>query len=97
MRFPSLVPVSRLIVAGMEEPITILTVSKDGDDGIIVAFSDGTVAGYVAEELTELRPKREPMAPTRIISRNEPESTMSEETVFFDSTPQPDGSKRYAV
>jgi len=37
----------------------ILKVGKDGDDGLIVTFSDGTTAGYVAEELLLLRPRRE--------------------------------------
>jgi hypothetical protein len=31
----------------------------DSEDGLIVTFSDGTVAGYVVEELLELRPCRE--------------------------------------
>ena len=32
---------------------------SDSEDGLIVTFSDGTITGYVAEELPELRPKRE--------------------------------------
>jgi hypothetical protein len=40
-------------------PLQILTVEKDGGDGIMVTFSDGTIAGYVAEELASLRPIRE--------------------------------------
>jgi len=43
----------------MPEPIQILTVQKDHGDGMITTFSDGTTAGYVAEELLKLRPKRE--------------------------------------
>ena len=43
----------------MAEPIQILTVERDGEDGLLVTFSDGTIAGYVAEELLELRPHRE--------------------------------------
>jgi hypothetical protein len=43
----------------MREPIRILTVERDDGDGLITTFSDGTTAGYVAEELLELRPKRE--------------------------------------
>jgi hypothetical protein len=43
----------------MPEPIRIVTVELDGEDGLLVTFSDGTVAGYVAEELLELRPFRE--------------------------------------
>jgi hypothetical protein len=45
----------------MAEPVQILTVERDGEDGLIVTFSDGTIAGYVAEELLELRPHREPV------------------------------------
>ena len=43
----------------MAEEIHILKVEKDGEDGLIVTFSDGTVAGYVVEELLLLRPLRE--------------------------------------
>jgi len=43
----------------MTEAIRILNVEKDGEDGVIVTFSDGTLAGYVAEELLLLRPIRE--------------------------------------
>jgi hypothetical protein len=46
----------------MAEPIGVLTVERDGEDGLLVTFSDGTTAGYVAEELLELRPFREPTA-----------------------------------
>jgi hypothetical protein len=35
-------------------------VERDGEDGLLVTFSDGTTAGYVTEELLELRPFREP-------------------------------------
>ena len=44
----------------MVELIQILTVERDGEDGLFVTFSDGTTAGYLAEELLELRPFREP-------------------------------------
>jgi hypothetical protein len=47
----------------MAEPTQILTVERDGEDGLLVTFSDGTIAGYVAEELLELRPFREPGKP----------------------------------
>ncbi len=43
----------------MKSDIRILEVVKDGDDGLIVTFSDGTVGGCVVEELLELRPIRE--------------------------------------
>jgi hypothetical protein len=39
--------------------IQILSVEKDGDDGLIVTFSDGTTGAYVVEELLELRPRRQ--------------------------------------
>lgn len=39
--------------------IRILTTEPDGDDGVIVTFSDGTTGAYVIEELLELRPIRE--------------------------------------
>jgi hypothetical protein len=41
------------------KPIRILTTEHDGDDGLIVTFSDGTTGGYVIEELLALRPMRE--------------------------------------
>ena len=43
----------------MPDSISILTAERDGDDGLIVTFSDGTTAAYVVEELLELRPIRE--------------------------------------
>lgn len=39
--------------------ISILTAKPDGEDGLIITFSDGTTAAYVIEELVELRPCRE--------------------------------------
>jgi len=41
------------------KPIRILTTEPDGDDGLIVTFSDGTTGAYVVEELLALRPIRE--------------------------------------
>lgn len=46
-------------IEGNTQPIRIIGVVQDGDDGILVSFSDGTVAGYVIEELLDLRPERE--------------------------------------
>lgn len=43
----------------MHEAIQIAAVEVDGTDGLIVTFSDGTIGGYVVEELLELRPRRE--------------------------------------
>jgi hypothetical protein len=43
----------------MTQPMSIASVERDGDDGIIVMFSDGTYAAIVLEELLELRPYRE--------------------------------------
>ena len=39
--------------------VRLLAVELDGDDGLVVTFSDGTTGGYVVEELLELRPIRE--------------------------------------
>ena len=39
--------------------IQIRTTELDGDDGLIVTFSDGTTGAYVVEELLELGPIRE--------------------------------------
>jgi hypothetical protein len=53
----------------MAGPIQILTTEVDGDDGLIVTFSDGTTGAYVVEELLELRPFRE-----RVKTRNTKEA-----------------------
>jgi len=39
--------------------IGIVKVEQDGTDGVLVTFSDGTIAGFVVEELLDLRPVRE--------------------------------------
>ena len=39
---------------GMNDGIQLLAVELDGDDGVVVTFSDGTTGGYVVEELIEL-------------------------------------------
>lgn len=54
----------RGILFAMDADIRILVVKKDGVDGVIVTFSDGTISGYVVEELLELRPCREPVEET---------------------------------
>ena len=43
----------------MDNNIVILSVEQDGEDGLIVTFTDGTMGAYVVEELLELRPCRE--------------------------------------
>jgi hypothetical protein len=48
-----------------DSTIRILTAELDGEDGLLVTFSDGTVGAYVVEELLELRPYREPNQPPR--------------------------------
>lgn len=40
----------------------IVKVEQDGKDGIFVTFSDGTAAGYLVEELIELRPHRKSLS-----------------------------------
>jgi len=52
-----LVPYSRNMAE--DKDIKILKIEQDGDDGLIVTFSDGTVGAYVVEELLELRPHRD--------------------------------------
>ena len=47
----------------MVSKVGILHAERDGEDGLIVVFSDGTVGAYVVEELLELRPNREPADP----------------------------------
>ena len=42
-----------------KKEITIKSVDREDDYGIIVEFSNGTTAGYVVEELLALRPHRE--------------------------------------
>ena len=59
----------------MEEKILILTTERDGDDGLIVTFSDGTTGAYVAEELLELRPYRERVETRQ--AENKPVRTLS--------------------
>lgn len=45
-------------ISGMgDKPIRILTVEPDAD-GLVITFSDGTTAGYLVEELLDLRPQR---------------------------------------
>jgi hypothetical protein len=46
-------------IPSMDETIRILATEFDGDDGLIVTFSDGTTGAYVVEELLELRPFRD--------------------------------------
>jgi hypothetical protein len=43
--------------------IKILSAEREGDDGLLVNFSDHSSAGYVVEELLALRPHREPTPP----------------------------------
>ena len=49
----------------MDEQIQILNVERYGADGLILIFSDRTTAGYITEELLELRPFREPVESKR--------------------------------
>jgi len=45
----------------MAERIYILNAERDGEEGLIVTFSDGTTAAFIVEELLDLRPYREPV------------------------------------
>jgi hypothetical protein len=48
-----------ILFAMTDKTTHILKAEKDGEDDLIVMFSDGTTAGYVVEELLLLRPRRE--------------------------------------
>ena len=52
----------------MKNAIRLIKVELDGDDGVVVTFSDGTTCAYVAEELLELRPYRERLRNRRILN-----------------------------
>ena len=56
----------------MQISTTITAVDRNGDDGVLITFSDGTTAGYVVEELLELRPKRELRQKTKSPVRGSP-------------------------
>jgi len=45
----------------MDRPIDIVEVERVEGCGIIVTFSDGTLACFASEELEALRPYREPV------------------------------------
>ena len=47
------------MVMDMAIGIHVVGVEKGGKAGVVVTFSDGTVAGYLVEELLSLRPIRE--------------------------------------
>jgi hypothetical protein len=52
----------------MKDVIRLINVQLDGDDAVVVTFSDGTTGAYVAEELLELRPYRERLRNRRILN-----------------------------
>jgi hypothetical protein len=48
-----------ILFAMTTKGVQILNVEKDGEDGLLVTFSDRTIGAYVVEELLALRPIRE--------------------------------------
>jgi hypothetical protein len=50
---------SRVLI--MEKIVKIVHVDIDGEDGVIVNFSDDTTTAYATEELLTLRPYRDPL------------------------------------
>jgi hypothetical protein len=52
----------------MTNEIRITRVKQDGEDGVIVTFSDKTTGAYAMEELLSLRSMREPA--TELESQN---------------------------
>jgi hypothetical protein len=69
--------------------IQIVNVEQDGEDGILVTFSDGTVAGYVAEELIELRPIRAAVTASQGLSAQGPGQRSRKGTGDRRSIPEP--------
>jgi hypothetical protein len=47
------------------EKIKIIKVEQEGDDGVLVTYSDGTIAGYVVEELLALGSMRDKVSRNR--------------------------------
>jgi hypothetical protein len=43
----------------MKKYVGISALELEGGEGLLVQFTDGTLAGYTVEELLELRPLRE--------------------------------------
>ena len=50
----------------MRDEIRITSVEQDGEDGLIVTFSDRTTGAYAVEELLSLRSMREPAKESKI-------------------------------
>ena len=45
-------------LTAMVKKIHVVRVEQGGEVGVVVTFSDGTVAGYAVEELLSMRPIR---------------------------------------
>jgi hypothetical protein len=60
-----------------DEQLKILSAERDGEDGILVKFSDGTITGYVVEELLSLRPLWEKVEEPRVRHPGQELSTQS--------------------
>jgi hypothetical protein len=65
----------------MSKHIQILNVEKDGEDGLTVTFSDGTIGGYVVEELLLLRPIRETIEKPEGRNLREMSATHKQDTI----------------
>ena len=50
----------------MSDEIRITSVEQDGEDGLIVTFSDRTTGAYAVEELLSLQSMREPAKESKI-------------------------------
>jgi hypothetical protein len=64
-RYSTVDNLARVYTPPMISEIQISSVQKDGKDGVIVTFTDGTMGAYVVEELLELRPFRETVEESR--------------------------------
>ena len=68
----------------MDDSLTITSVLLDGSDGVLIGFSDCTVAGYVAEELLDLRPLRESRPSHLDHSIDQVDMTSEGLVIYFD-------------
>ena len=68
----------------MGDLVYIVKVENDDGDGVIVTFSDGTIGGYVVEELLTLRPLRE-----RVEDNSEPDAPRDTDQLVKSRARQP--------
>src|SRR5580698_8204620 len=70
---------TKISLGAMYENVAIVGVEQDGREGLIVVFSDGTQAGYLVQELLDLRPNRESAAGTNRLIKSLPGPSLNAE------------------